>query len=67
MSCSRATVFGGTGFLGRQIIRLLADDGADVRVAELEVNRDDDLRTLNIAKMRDAPDTQAGIATCCGR
>ena len=28
---------------------------------ELEVNRDDDLRTLNITKMRDASDTQAGF------
>ena len=29
----RVTVFGGSGFLGRQIVRRLADDGADVRVA----------------------------------
>ena len=28
---------------------------------ELEVDRDDDLRTLNITKMRDASDTQAGF------
>jgi uncharacterized protein YbjT (DUF2867 family) len=33
MSYSRITVFGGTGFLGRQIVRRLADGGADVRVA----------------------------------
>jgi len=26
-------VFGGSGFLGRQIVRRLADDGAEVRVA----------------------------------
>ena len=30
---STITVFGGTGFLGRQIVRRLADGGADVRVA----------------------------------
>ena len=30
---SPITVFGGTGFLGRQIVRRLADGGADVRVA----------------------------------
>lgn len=28
---------------------------------ELEVDRDDDLRTLNVTKMRDASDTQAGF------
>jgi NADH dehydrogenase len=33
MSYSRITVFGGTGFLGRQIVRRLADGGADVLVA----------------------------------
>ena len=33
MSCSRVTVFGGSGFLGRQIVRRLAEDGAEVRVA----------------------------------
>jgi uncharacterized protein YbjT (DUF2867 family) len=33
MSHSRVTVFGGSGFLGRQIVKRLADDGADVRVA----------------------------------
>ncbi|MGH6912991.1 MAG: complex I NDUFA9 subunit family protein [Geminicoccales bacterium] len=33
MSYSRVTVFGGSGFLGRQIVKRLADDGADVRVA----------------------------------
>jgi uncharacterized protein YbjT (DUF2867 family) len=30
---SPVTVFGGTGFLGRQIVSRLADGGADVRVA----------------------------------
>jgi NAD(P)-dependent dehydrogenase (short-subunit alcohol dehydrogenase family) len=33
MAHSRVTVFGGSGFLGRQIVKRLADDGADVRVA----------------------------------
>jgi uncharacterized protein YbjT (DUF2867 family) len=33
MAYSRVTVFGGSGFLGRQIVKRLADDGADVRVA----------------------------------
>jgi nucleoside-diphosphate-sugar epimerase len=33
MTHSPITVFGGTGFLGRHIVRRLADGGADVRVA----------------------------------
>jgi uncharacterized protein YbjT (DUF2867 family) len=33
MSHHRVTVFGGSGFLGRQIVRRLADHGIDVRVA----------------------------------
>ena len=33
MDYHRVTVFGGSGFLGRQIVKRLADDGADVRVA----------------------------------
>jgi len=33
MASSRVTVFGGSGFLGRQIASRLANDGADVRVA----------------------------------
>ena len=33
MAYHRVTVFGGSGFLGRQIVKRLADDGADVRVA----------------------------------
>lgn len=33
MAYHRATVFGGSGFVGRQIVKRLADDGVDVRVA----------------------------------
>jgi uncharacterized protein YbjT (DUF2867 family) len=33
MAYSRVTVFGGSGFLGRQIVKRLAYDGADIRVA----------------------------------
>jgi NADH dehydrogenase len=33
MGRGRVTVFGGSGFLGRQIVRRLADEGAAVRVA----------------------------------
>ncbi len=33
MSYSQVTVFGGSGFLGRQIVKRLASDGAAVRVA----------------------------------
>src|SRR5512132_106464 len=33
MAYHRVTVFGGSGFVGRQIVKRLADDGADVRVA----------------------------------
>jgi uncharacterized protein YbjT (DUF2867 family) len=33
MAHDRITVFGGSGFLGRQIVRRLAEGGADVRVA----------------------------------
>jgi NADH dehydrogenase len=33
MAYSRVTVFGGSGFLGRHIVKRLADGGADVRVA----------------------------------
>ena len=33
MAYSHVTVFGGSGFLGRQIVKRLAADGADVRVA----------------------------------
>jgi uncharacterized protein YbjT (DUF2867 family) len=33
MGHSRVTVFGGSGFLGRQIVKRLADEGAEVRVA----------------------------------
>jgi uncharacterized protein YbjT (DUF2867 family) len=33
MADSRVTVFGGSGFLGRHIVKRLVDDGADVRVA----------------------------------
>ena len=33
MAYHRVTVFGGSGFVGRQIVKRLAGDGADVRVA----------------------------------
>jgi NADH dehydrogenase len=33
MAYHRATVFGGSGFVGLQIVKRLADDGANVRVA----------------------------------
>ncbi len=33
MSYSQVTVFGGSGFLGRQIVKRLAEDGATLRVA----------------------------------
>jgi NADH dehydrogenase len=33
MALGRVTVFGGSGFLGRQIVRRLAGDGALVRIA----------------------------------
>jgi uncharacterized protein YbjT (DUF2867 family) len=33
MTFERVTVFGGSGFLGRRIVRRLAEDGAEVRVA----------------------------------
>jgi uncharacterized protein YbjT (DUF2867 family) len=33
MAYNRVTVFGGSGFLGRQIVKRLADHGAEVRVA----------------------------------
>jgi uncharacterized protein YbjT (DUF2867 family) len=36
---STITVFGGTGFLGRRIVRRLADGGADVRVAVRHLDR----------------------------
>jgi uncharacterized protein YbjT (DUF2867 family) len=33
MALGRVTVFGGSGFLGREIVRRLAEDGAEVRIA----------------------------------
>ena len=33
MASKRVTIFGGSGFLGRQIVKYLAAEGADVRVA----------------------------------
>ena len=33
MAHGRVTVFGGSGFLGRQIVQRLAAEGAEVRVA----------------------------------
>ena len=33
MASKRVTVFGGSGFLGRQIVKCLAAEGTNVRVA----------------------------------
>ena len=49
MRYSRVTVFGGSGFLGRQIVRRLADDGAQVRVAVRHPERASFLATASTA------------------
>jgi uncharacterized protein YbjT (DUF2867 family) len=56
MSCSRVTVFGGSGFLGRRIARRLADDGVDVRVAVRHPARASSLGELSTAVYADVWD-----------
>ena len=49
MSYGQITVFGGSGFLGRQIVRRLAGDGAAVRVAVHHPERASFLTELSTA------------------
>ena len=49
MAYSHITVFGGSGFLGRQIVKRLAADGARVRVAVRHPERASFLAEYNTA------------------
>jgi NADH dehydrogenase len=59
MSCRRVTVFGGTGFLGRRIVRHLQDADFAVRIASRHPDRDrslmfpKDVRQATEPKMED--------------
>ena len=49
MSCRRVTVFGGTGFLGRRIVRHLQDADFAVRIASRHPDRDRSLFSRDVS------------------
>lgn len=65
MPGSLATVFGGTGFLGRRIVRHLADGGWRVRVAarrpEVPAGADPDRVEVRVADIRDEEEVAAAL------